>query len=193
MSTEPNSIESKIIQAAIECIEKYGIQHTTNRKVAEMAGVNSAAINYYFRSKDALVNRCMQVTLENAFDIRDFDLLAAGSARERCIAIFDHLITGGLNYPGITRAHMYSLLVEGRYDTAAVAKLNGFVEDLVKDIEARNAGMSHEQLILACAQMTMATMMAILAPRLFAGKLGVDLNHAETRRLYVERLVTGLL
>ncbi len=46
MQAEPGPIERKIIEAAIECIEQYGIQGATNRRIAEIAGVNSAAINY---------------------------------------------------------------------------------------------------------------------------------------------------
>lgn len=193
ISTTPTPIEAKIIQAAVECIEKYGIQGTTNRKIAEMAGVNSAAINYYFRSKEALIERCMQVTLENAFDFADFERLPGSTAAERCTAIFDELIAGGLNYPGITRSHFYDVLAEGRYDSLAVAKLNEFVEKLIVDLAGRGAAGSREDLKLACVQITSAVMMAILAPRLYAGRLGLDMNDAETRRRYVGRLVEGLL
>jgi AcrR family transcriptional regulator len=45
------SAEEKIITAAVECIEKYGIKGTTIRQIAEQAGVNIAAVNYYFRSR----------------------------------------------------------------------------------------------------------------------------------------------
>ncbi len=44
--------EEKIILAAINCIEKYGLENTTIRKIGEEAGTNSASISYYFRSKD---------------------------------------------------------------------------------------------------------------------------------------------
>lgn len=49
MNSEP--VEIKIIEAAIECIEQFGLKGATNRRIAEKAGVNLAAINYYFRSK----------------------------------------------------------------------------------------------------------------------------------------------
>ena len=69
MNDKPASVEGKIIQAAIECIEKYGISGATNRQIALEAGVNNAAINYYFRSKEVLIQRCMEITLKNAFDL----------------------------------------------------------------------------------------------------------------------------
>jgi AcrR family transcriptional regulator len=186
-------VEDKIINAAIECIEKYGIQGTTNRKIAEIAGVNSAAINYYFRSKDALIQRCMQVTLQNAFDFEAYEKLPGGSARERCVAIFNELIEGGIRFPGITRAHFYDLLAEGKYDSLVVEKLNEFVHRLAGDLQTRGAGLEPQQLEMACVQITAASMMMILAPRLFKSQLGIDLNDAQTREEFVSRLVNRLL
>jgi AcrR family transcriptional regulator len=193
METTPTTIEVNIINATIECIEKYGVQGTTNRKIAEMAGVNNAAINYYFRSKDALIRRCMQITLENAFDFKDFENLPGGTARQRCAAIFNDLIVGGLNYPGLTRSHFYELLAEGKYDSLAVEKLNKFVEDLATDMQARGVDLDPQELQLACVQITTAVLMTILAPRLFAAQFGIDIRDEETRQGFVQRLVERLL
>jgi AcrR family transcriptional regulator len=193
MEPSPTAVETNIINATIECIEKYGVQGTTNRKIAEMAGVNNAAINYYFRSKDALIRRCMQITLENAFDFRDFENLPGDTAHQRCAAIFDDLIAGGLNYPGLTRSHFYQLLAEGKYDSLAVEKLNEFVGDLTRDMQARGMDLDAQELQLACVQITTAVLMTILAPRLFAAQFGIDMNDEETRRRFVQRLVERLL
>jgi AcrR family transcriptional regulator len=193
MENEPSSVELKIITAAIECIEKYGIRGATNRKIAQAAGVNNAAINYYFRSKEQLIQRCMQVTLENAFDFRDFDRLPGASARERCTAIFDELIAGGIQYPGITRSHFYGMLNEGKYDSLAVEKLNEFARSLARDVAERGAGLDLDELQLACTQMTMAVLMAVLAPKLFQTSFGLDLGDALTRQRFVARLVERLL
>jgi AcrR family transcriptional regulator len=57
MDQTQSSVEQKIIEAAIACVEKYGIIGTTNRCIAEIAGVNSPAIIYYFRSKEVLIRR----------------------------------------------------------------------------------------------------------------------------------------
>jgi AcrR family transcriptional regulator len=193
MDASQSPIEQKIIEAAIECIEKYGIQGATNRKIAEMAGVNSAAINYYFRSKDVLIQRAMQVTLHNAFDWEDIARLPGNSAVERCKSVFNDLIEGGTHYPGVARAHFYDLLTEGNYDTPAVKKLDEFVARLVEDLGERGAGLGPDELRLACAQIASAALLMILAPRIFADGLGVDLNDPETRRAFVDRLVERLL
>ena len=195
MPFDPTStaIESRIILAAIDCIEKYGMQGATNRKIAEAAGVNSAAINYYFRSKDVLLQRVMEFTLKNAFDWEDIDRLPGGSAAERCKAVFNDLIAGGTRYPGITRAHFYDLLTAGDYSSLAVERLNQFIARLADDLQARGAGLPPDELRLGLGQIASAAVMMILAPRLFAGGLGLDLTDEVARRAFVDRLVDRLL
>ena len=192
MGTTSATVEDRIVEAAIECIEKYGVKGATNRKIAALAGVNNAAINYYFRTKEALVDRCMRVTLDNAFDWEDIASLPGRTARERCVAIFKDLIQGGLNYPGLTRSHFYDLISEGNYQSLAVEKLNEFVENLAKDMQLKGAGLESNELRLACMQITSAAMMIILAPQLFA-PFGFDMRDEATRDSFVNRLVDRLL
>jgi AcrR family transcriptional regulator len=187
------SAEEKIITAAVECIEKYGIKGTTIRQIAEQAGVNIAAVNYYFRSKDVLIERCMQQTLHNAFDWDDLIQLPGDTAAEHCKAIFTGILEGGLNYPGITRAHFYDLLVEGKYTNPLTTSINSFLDNLVADMMAKGATLSDTELHLACAQIMNAVMMFILSPRLFTVKHGLNLQDPNTRKEYINRLVDRLL
>ena len=192
MEATTSSVEDRIVGAAIDCIEKYGVKGATNRKIAALAGVNNAAINYYFRTKEALVERCMRVTLDNAFDWEGIASLPGRTARERCVAIFTELIQGGINYPGLTRSHFYDLITQGNYQSLAVEKLNEFVENLAKDMQAKGAGLEANELRLACVQITAAAMLIILAPQLFV-PFGFDLRDEATRDSFVNRLVDRLL
>ncbi len=193
MDRTQSPIETKIIEATIECIERYGIQGVTNRKIAEIAGINSAAVNYYFRSKEILMKRVMETTLDNAFDWQDIEQLPGDTAQQRCAAIFNELIEGGSKYPGITRAHFYEVIADGNYDTPAVERLNEFIQRLAKDMQDRGAGLDEEETLLACVQIASASLLMGLAPRLFAKGLGMDMTDPETRRRFVERLVARLL
>jgi AcrR family transcriptional regulator len=190
METSP--IERKIIDATIECIEKYGIKGTTNRQIAIEAGVNSAAVNYYFRSKENLINRCMQVTLSNAFDWEGIKL-PEGAAKERCKAVFSEILMGGIKYPGIARAHFYDLVVDGNYTSQVVGKLNVFLEKLIADMKGHGSSLPENELYLACTQITSAVVMLILTPNIFEKKFGVDLGNPDTALQYVIRLVDRLL
>jgi AcrR family transcriptional regulator len=189
MEPSPDSVEEKIIVATIECLEKNGVQGTTIRKIAESAGINSAAINYYFRSKEVLVQRAMERTLANAFDWTDLASLPGDTPQEYCAAIFIHLLEGGVHYPGITRAHFYSLLTAGDYDTLVVKKLNKFVEHLVTELQQRGLKMEKGKLETACIQITSSVFMLILSPKLFQPGFGLDVTDPKQR----QELITGLV
>ncbi len=193
MDNQVMTPEDKIILATIECIEKYGLQGVTNRRIAAQAGMNGAAINYYFRSKEALIGRVMKTTLDNAFDWDDFEQLPASTPQERCTAIFEDLVQGGCNFPGITRAHFYEVLSEGRTDTESAKRLNDFVEHLVVDMRQRGITMEEGDLRLALAEITAAVMLVIMVPDLFRQSTGLDLCNPEARHRFVSRLVDRLL
>ncbi len=193
MNEKPTSVEGRIISATIDCIEKYGISGATNRQIAQMAEVNIAAINYYFRSKDVLIQRCMEITLKNAFDLSDIPPMPGVPAQERCIAILIDLIQGGYQYPGITRSHFYNLLAEGRSDLLLVEHVNRFITELVADLHDRGCALALDEMRLAIVQIVSAVFLAILAPDLFETRQGINLRDPQACRAYVTRLVSKLL
>ncbi len=193
MEDETITPEDKIILATIACIEKYGLQGVTNRRIAAQAGVNGAAINYYFRSKEALISRVMKTTLDNAFDWQDFEQLPSSTPHERCTAIFEDLVQGGCNFPGMTRAHFYAVLSEGRTDNESARRLNDFVDHLVVDMRQRGVTLEDADLRLALAEITSAVMLVIMVPDLFLHSTGLNLCDPEARHRFVSRLVDRLL
>ena len=50
----------RIIATTINIIGQEGIQNLTTRSIAKAAAVNIAAINYYFGSKDKLVELALE-------------------------------------------------------------------------------------------------------------------------------------
>jgi AcrR family transcriptional regulator len=193
MNEKPDSVEQKIILTTIECIEKYGISGATNRQIAQMAGVNIAAINYYFRSKEILIQRCMEITLKNAFDLSDFPSMPGIPAQERCITVLMELIQGGFRYPGISRAHFHNLLAEGQQDPLLAGHLNRFIDEFAIDLHERGCALELNELKLGLVQIMSAVILAILASALFEGQPGLDLHNTETCRAYITRLVSKLL
>jgi AcrR family transcriptional regulator len=193
MGPTSTSVENKIIDAAIACVDRYGIQGTTNRKIAAIAGVNSAAINYYFRSKEALVQKVMQVTLHNAFDRSEIEAVPEGPAKERAYAVFIHLLEGGVNFPGITRAHFYDLIANGNSASPVVEKFSDFIGYLIDDLQAHGAELSREELQLACLQISTSVVMMVLTPRLFETKFGFSMEDESSRQVYLRRLIDKLL
>ncbi len=99
--------ERKLLEAALLVIERDGIEAATSRAIAKEAGANPAAINYYFRSKDALVRKALQMAWDHAID--DFKAFLAKpglSPRDRLASFLFFLLDGGIRFPRITEAHM---------------------------------------------------------------------------------------
>lgn len=54
------STREKIVRSTLDLIKKNGFQNVTVRKIANNAKVNIASINYYFGSKDAVINEALK-------------------------------------------------------------------------------------------------------------------------------------
>lgn len=52
--------EERIMSAALDCIEELGLEGTTVRAIAARADLNPAAVNYYYRSKDRLIEGALR-------------------------------------------------------------------------------------------------------------------------------------
>ncbi|MEQ8190007.1 MAG: TetR/AcrR family transcriptional regulator [Candidatus Eremiobacterota bacterium] len=67
MITENNDspdIETKIIEAANNVFLKYGVDKSTMGQIADEAGISRTSLNYYFRSKNHLVQKVLN-NIEN--------------------------------------------------------------------------------------------------------------------------------
>ncbi|HPZ83759.1 MAG TPA: TetR family transcriptional regulator, partial [Thermogutta sp.] len=54
MSVEVDDTKSRLLTAAGELFAERGFEGATARQICERAGVNLAAINYHFKSKEQL-------------------------------------------------------------------------------------------------------------------------------------------
>lgn len=189
-----NSPEEKIIAATIGCIEKYGIEKTTIRQISKEAGMNSASINYYFRSKEVLMQRVLEVILYNAFDMENFDGTKNFSAKERLICILDGMIAGALQFPNITRALFSDLFITNNTEAPVVQKCNTFMGILEKELTAAYPKKSSEDIRMILIQASSATFLFPgLFPGFFTGFSELNFSDESARKVYVERLVSKLL
>ncbi len=187
------SPEERILLAAIDCINEYGLEGATVKVIAERARVNQAAISYYYRGKDKLIEIALQRTLENAFNLSDFSESENFAPKERIIHIFDSLMEGALLYPGIARSHFHAPLMYGDYSNLAIKRINTFMDELTKDIANRYKKPIPElrESLLAIAAATLlytATLPDALKPY-----SQIDLRDAEQRKHYIQTIVNRLL
>ncbi|WP_040205985.1 TetR/AcrR family transcriptional regulator [Neobacillus jeddahensis] len=62
-SEKDMTTKGNILNATLELIKTDGLENITLRKIAALAGVNLALINYYFGSKDKLINEALKIQL----------------------------------------------------------------------------------------------------------------------------------
>ncbi len=190
MSNEDGSVQGKIIEATVECIEREGIQSVTIRKIAKLAGVNSAAINYYFRSKEKLVEEVMRNTVEHVFeDWREIINDESRSVRERLFLLFTDYMEGAIMYPGIFKAHMWEPLINNNYDALFVKLLNGFFQNLVKKLSLE-LERPVKELKLVVIHLFSAVTMPVLMPDLYRDFYdGKTFKEAKMRRALIEHVL----
>lgn len=178
------------MDAAITCIEREGLHHVTIRGIAHEAGVNSAAISYYFRSKEKLVEKALRTTLANAFE--DWEKLLAdrrGDLRKVLRSVLGEMFEGTRRYPGLVKAHLYDTFVEGASHTPFMRRFNDFLIALAGNMKSGDSRVTDREIGIALAQVTSAILLPGIFPGLFRANIGVDLGDARSRAAYVDRLI----
>jgi len=185
--------EKKIVISTIEFIEKYGLEAATIRRIADYAGVNSAAIGYYFRSKDKLIQIAMEQTLDNAFDMDDFSESEGKPVRERLIHVFTLLAEGAIQYPRLTRAHLHDTFIKGSYTSDACKRINEFFLKLEKEIIDSGYQMDITEMRMKLIQLGASVVFYMgVMPDLLTPFSELKLSDPETREKYIRILVESL-
>src|SRR3954471_14093749 len=94
----PHETRTRILDAAEELFMQHGFEGTSMRLLTAKAGVNLAAVNYHFGSKDALVEAVFRRRLHpiNVARVAELDKLEATDGAPSPGAIIRAFITPGL-------------------------------------------------------------------------------------------------
>jgi AcrR family transcriptional regulator len=194
MSASEPTPEERIIYATISAIEAEGIRNVTTRSIAREAGVNSAAINYYVRSKDQLMERVLEFTLHNAFgDLDEFIPDGPLTDTAPLKAYYHHMMWGMREYPGICQAHFYEPLVNRSFSSAAMEKLNEFLEVILGKLKPACPPSMHQRLRVSLVQLQSALLMSGLAPEAYRPFVGDTLDGQDALNQYVDQAVDDLI
>lgn len=186
--------ELRILEAAVAVIEEYGFENVTVRRIAAKAGVNIAAINYYFRTKEQLLAKVIEVTLDNAFDWSDLDYTENLSPKEQLLAIMEHLVNNAQTYPATTRAQFYDVIMCGKSDTPAAQALCRFMETLCLKIRDKGIRMNEKDLRYSITQIFMAGLFSVgVMPSVYQSFLRADLTNGGERRRFLKQLIDRLI
>ncbi|QSQ13141.1 TetR/AcrR family transcriptional regulator [Myxococcus landrumensis] len=191
MGTKEQDAQERILRATIICIERDGLDATGIREIAREAQVNSAAISYYFRSKEKLIAQALEASLDQAFGhvLLDFDKLVAEglSIREAFETLLEDIAGNLGRYPRIAHAHFHDALVHQRYDGAAIHRLNAFLEELSRKLAPATAHLTEDKRRIALVQLWSSVSLMSMAPRTFDQFILLDFRTLETRRTWVKQ------
>lgn len=186
----PPSPEERILEATIKCIEMHGIQGVTTRRIAAIAGVNSAAINYYYRSKEKLVAKALSTSVESTFG--DWERIIADDAlplEERLRFILREAVEGARVYPNMAKAHVHGPVMEGDYETEFARRFRGFSLQLRDCVAPLLQGLTLDEVELRVTALFCGAIMVGLMPGMFGDLRHGGLAKAGARLEYVELLI----
>lgn len=176
-----------ILEAVVTCIEKYGIDKVTTRKIAEEAGSNIASINYYFRSKDELIDETLSMTINHMME----DVIAAIDDAQQPFQgaltnVLFYMLDGSRKFPGISRAHLYRAVIQNdRASISSQAMIKVF-ERLVKRAVREYPDRDPKHLRLGISQIMSSIMFALLAGDFFPMPREYQLSSSKSARVLAE-------
>jgi AcrR family transcriptional regulator len=173
MNEKEPSTQEAILLATIDCINDYGIENLTTRMIAERAGANIASINYYFRTKESLVNQALEITikhmLEDVVETIQNDQLGF---REIFHDVIYYLVSGASNNLGISTAHLYRLVIEKDYQSVSARSFLAAFNNLLERAIQTFPGQDPDRLRRILASIFSAIMFMMLTPFFFELKEG---------------------
>lgn len=186
------AIRKKLLEATINSIEIYGIEGCTIRNIAKEAGVTFSSVHYYFESKEELVGEALNLAISGSFEDmegmwenRTDDLTALKD-------MLTHLFEGAIRYPGITRAGLHPLLMQGKTDGLFITKLNAFLLKIALELSQKR-GLDKDVLNLKLARTFSAVLFLGIAPKAFQELPSANFNDMENRVRFIESLTDDLL
>ncbi|NOY08076.1 MAG: TetR/AcrR family transcriptional regulator [Spirochaetes bacterium] len=194
MASNRESVKKKILLATINFIERKGIESVTTRNVAGEAGVNIAAINYYFGTKELLLKETFKITLDHFSrdletimsykDLNVFSLL-------KVFLIF--ILQGSLQYPNIMKILLFDNSYSAQYSKEFMEIFNSFIKRAIALIVS--SSKENDERIVRISLMQMIS--AVLTPGsmiLFTkGMFEIDLEEREEQLFYVDYLLQHYL
>ena len=179
-----SAVRQKILEATIEDIEKNGIEACTIRSIAKEADMSFSSLHYYFESKEQLIDEAMRMAIGNSFvDLEDIWNTRTDD-RQALYDILLFLFDGALRYPGITRAGLRALLMNGNPDGLVTTGMNTFFRKIIDDLTAAH-GLDHDLLSMRLSGAFSSVLYLGIAPLAYAQSAGFDYTDSERRKQYV--------
>jgi AcrR family transcriptional regulator len=179
-----------IIDAAIECIQERGLKDVTVREITEQASVNTASINYYFGSKEEMIQQALQQHFENM--LVDWEVILERQAMnfsEGLKALLREILDEARSNPNLIRAHLYEPLIGHQNEEPQIDQFDEFLRHLMDQKNQAEPDKSQQAHQLEIMQLFSGVLFPGMMHELFDDFDRWDLDKAEHQESYVEQLV----
>jgi AcrR family transcriptional regulator len=193
--SDADAPKARLLAAAVACIEEHGLPSVTTRQIAAKAGLNGAAVNYYFGSKEQLLDQALELTRREGFvhPLTDFDrLIQNGSSPLAALrSVLRQLLFDSLQYPKLSFAHLRAAIEHQEYDGPSVVQLNSFLRQLDQRLGEASSPERRRARRIRLGQIWSVLGLNAMAPGLLRSFTGLDLKREPDLDLFLDQLLAG--
>lgn len=163
------------------------------RKIAALAEVNIAAVNYHFSNKENLLKLAMQATLRESFvnNINDYEQLWQTDSRQALTFFLRDTLQGAINYPNLIKAHFQKVFNNNDYNSFSVHSLNEFLQQFHSLIKSELRDEQNSK--IATCQLFSAILLIGMMPDIFSSFLSSDIKSEAGREDFLQTLLNTYL
>ncbi len=166
-------------------MEHKDVNKITNRQIAELAGVNSALINYYYQSKENLMDKAVDVCLQNIagrmFEKADLSV----PLKERLRSMIKTISAFMFENYALSSIAVFSELKSGSFSTSRT------LLPILKELFGESK--SEAELKLMALQITAPMQVIFLNAKAYAEYLYEDVFDEATRNRLLDRMIDNVL
>lgn len=193
MPEKTHATQKLILAAAIEALEESGPSGATTRAIAERAGVNVAAINYYFRSKDNLLALAAETILDRLFEWDELEDTDDMDIRDRLVYGLNMLAEGFVNCPKPLEGLLSDIMLSDM-NAQVLDRVRAFMRRAVDELCALDPERPRHAVETNVAQLFSAVLLpGLIMPGIFDDAAPIDLSDARERMQYIRGAVEKLL
>lgn len=183
-----------ILKTTINLINSEGFESITVRRIATLANVNVASINYHFKSKDNLINESLKIITANfraAFEILKED---NPNPRDQLEDFIKTYIKIAYDYPQIVKRVIGQGIFSFPTQQEIVLFFKTFGFDKIKKIISKITGEKDEtQLTLKVIQILGSIFFPILLSPISSQITNIDFSNIDNMDSYIKAQLDSIL
>lgn len=185
--------KNRILYAALDLVGRQSKLNFTTREIAKKADVNLASINYYFRSKENLLNEIVQY-FEKETNIVYQELCKNNiEPKIRIINWANKTMENLIEYPGILFMLATKLIKDKGNDSGVNSMVENLKINLQPTIKEYLKTEDNETVCFKATQVLSGVITPILIYHAAGRKLEFDITSKKTREKYISSLIDSLL